>query len=164
MDNLLNVSPGLVIWTFINFGLFFILIGKFGFKPMLAALDAREKKISDSISQAEHAAAEAQKSLKESREKLANAQNEVMAMLKEGKLQAEAIVKSATEEAEKVKQVKLEEAQREIAREKDRALQALRSEVASLVVQATDKIIGSVVSADQHRALIDSYVAEISKN
>ena len=38
---------------FINFGLFFILIGKFGFKPMLAALDAREKKISESIQQAE---------------------------------------------------------------------------------------------------------------
>ena len=34
MDNLLNVSPGLIIWTFINFGLFFILIGKFGFKPV----------------------------------------------------------------------------------------------------------------------------------
>lgn len=48
--------------------------------------------------------------MKDSREKIANAQSEVMSMLKEGKIQAEMIVKSAAEEAERVKRVKLEEA------------------------------------------------------
>ena len=164
MDNLLNVSPGLIIWTFINFGLFFILIRKFGFKPMLAALDAREKKISESIHQAEQASIEAQKTLKDSREKIANAQSEVMSMLKEGKSQAEMIVKSAAEEAERVKQVKLEEAKREISREKELALQSLRNEVASLVIQATDKVIGKVVSAEQHKGLVESAISELSNN
>ena len=161
MDNLLNVSPGLIIWTFINFGLFFILIGKFGFKPMLAALDAREKKISESIQQAEQASIEAQKTLKDSREKIANAQSEVMSMLKEGKIQAEMIVKSAAEEAERVKR---EEAIREISREKELALQSLRTEVASLVIQATDKVIGKVVSAELHKGLVESAISELSNN
>ena len=131
---------------------------------MLAALDAREKKISESIQQAEQASIEAQKTLKDSREKIANAQSEVMSMLKEGKTQAEMIVKSAAEEAERVKRVKLEEAIREISREKELALQSLRTEVASLVIQATDKVIGKVVSAELHKGLVESAISELSNN
>ena len=131
---------------------------------MLAALDAREKKISESIQQAEQASIEAQKTLKDSREKIANAQSEVMSMLKEGKIQAEMIVKSAAEEAERVKRVKLEEAIREISREKELALQSLRTEVASLVIQATDKVIGKVVSAELHKGLVESAISELSNN
>lgn len=102
--------------------------------------------------------------MKDSREKIANAQSEVMSMLKEGKSQAEMIVKSAAEEAERVKQVKLEEAKREISREKELALQSLRNEVASLVIQATDKVIGKVVSAEQHKGLVESAISELSNN
>lgn len=131
---------------------------------MLAALDAREKKISESIQHAEQASIEAQKTLKDSREKIANAQSEVMSMLKEGKIQAEMIVKSAAEEAERVKRVKLEEAIREISREKELALQSLRTEVASLVIQATDKVIGKVVSAELHKGLVESAISELSNN
>jgi F-type H+-transporting ATPase subunit b len=87
-----------------------------------------------------------------------------MSMLKEGKSQAEMIVKSAAEEAERVKQVKLEEAKREISREKELALQSLRNEVASLVIQATDKVIGKVVSAEQHKGLVESAISELSNN
>ncbi|MBM4150791.1 MAG: F0F1 ATP synthase subunit B [Ignavibacteria bacterium] len=164
MDALLSVNPGLIIWTLINFFLFFFLLGKFGFKPMLAALEAREQRINDSINQAEQANELAQKSMQETREKLAKAQSEVMDMLKEGKVQAETIIRNASEEAERIKQAKLEEALREIAREKDIALQSLRTEMGSLIVQATDKVIGKVVNAEQHRSLIDATVNELSNN
>jgi F-type H+-transporting ATPase subunit b len=164
MDALLSVNPGLMIWTLINFFLFFLLLGKFGFKPMLAALEAREQRINDSIDQAEKANELAQQSMQESREKLSKAQNEVMDMLKEGKNQAESIIRHASEEAERIKQVKLEEALREIAREKEVALQSLRTEMATLIVQATDKVIGKVINAEQHRSLIDATVNELSNN
>jgi F-type H+-transporting ATPase subunit b len=164
MDALLSVNPGLMIWTLINFFLFFLLLGKFGFKPMLAALEAREQRINDSIDQAEQANEMAQKSMNESREKLAQAHNEVMDLLREGKTQAESIIRHATEEAEQIKQTKLEEALREIAREKEIALQSLRTEMSTLIVQATDKVIGKVVNAEQHRSLIDATVNELSNN
>lgn len=164
MDALLSVNPGLMIWTLINFFLFFLLLGKFGFKPMLAALEAREQRINDSIDQAEQANEMAQKSMLESREKLAQAHNEVVELMKEGKVQAESIIRHATEEAEQIKQAKLDEALREIAREKEIALQSLRTEMATLIVQATDKVIGKVVNAEQHRSLIDATVNELSNN
>lgn len=166
MDAVLNISPGLIIWTLINFLLFVFLLGKFGWKPMIAALSARENAINESLQNAEMANIEAQKLLKESEARMATAQQEMSTIIKEGRAQAETYVRTAMEESEKVKQAKLEEAQREISREKDAALRELRTEVATLVVQATEKLIGTKMDSDSHRNMIEGYIDQVnvSKN
>lgn len=164
MENLLNVSPGLIIWTVFNFLLFLGIIGKFGFKPLLESLKSRQEGISNSISEADRINAEARALLKESQAKITSAQQDMMNLVKEGKHQAEVLIQAAHEEAERVKHTKITEAQREIEREKEAALQSLRSETASLVVQATAKILGSTMNAESHRTLIESYIDEVSKN
>ena len=97
MENLLNVSPGLIFWTLFNFSVFLFLIGKFGFKPLLASLKARESGIENAISEADRVNAEAHALLKESQAKLASAQQDMMNLVKEGKQQAEHLVQSAYE-------------------------------------------------------------------
>lgn len=164
MENLLQVSPGLMIWTLINFGFFFLILGKFGFKPMIASLKSREDSIASAIAEAESLNAEAKQLLEESRKKIGDAQIEIAAMVKEGKERAERHIHAAQDEAERVKKAKLDEALRQIAQEKEAALTSLRTEVASLVVQATSKIIGTTTNAEQHRDLIESYISQISKN
>ena len=101
MENVLNISPGLIFWTLVNFGIFFFLLTKFGWKPMRDSLQAREKSINDAISNADAANKEAQRLMKESTEKLAGAQVEMMNILKEGRVQAERVVAKADEEAER---------------------------------------------------------------
>ncbi len=164
MDNVLNISPGLIFWTLLNFGIFFVLLLKFGWQPMKEALGAREKTIQDAISNAEAANRDAQNLLKESSEKLAQAQVEMMNIIKEGRVQAERIVAKAAEEAEKVKVQKLEEARKEMNRAKDEAFNALKGEVANLVMQATEKFLDTKLDNDAHRKLIDSSIAQVSKN
>jgi F-type H+-transporting ATPase subunit b len=166
MDAVLNISPGLIIWTLVNFVLFVILLGKFGWKPMISALKAREAAINDSLQNAELANIEAQKLLKESEARMASAQQEMSSIIKEGRAQAEIYVKTALEESERVKAAKMEEAQREISREKDAALRELRTEVATLVVQATEKLLGNKMDADSHRNMIEGYIDQVnvSKN
>jgi F-type H+-transporting ATPase subunit b len=166
MDAVLNISPGLIIWTLINFLLFVFLLGKFGWKPMMAALAARESAINESLQNAELANIEAQKLLKESEARMASAQHEMSTIIKEGRAHAENYVRTAMEEAERGKQAKLEEAQREISREKDAALRELRTEVATLVVQATEKLLGNKLDAESHRNMIEGYIDQVnvSKN
>lgn len=164
MENLLNVSPGLIIWTLLNFLIFLGIIGKFGFKPLLASLKARQEGITNAISEADRINAEARMLMKENQDKMTSAQQEMMNLIKEGKHQADALIQAAHEEAERVKRVKMTEALREIEREKEAALQSLRAETASLVVQATAKVLGSTMNAESHRALIESYIDEVSKN
>ncbi len=164
MPAFLEMSPGLIIWTLINFSIFVFIIGKFFYKPMRAGLEARESSIANAISNADRANAEAMNILRESKEKIAGAQQEMMAIVREGKTQAEAMVRKAAEEAEVVKQQKLAESQREIERQKDEAIQALRNEVSTLVVDATERLLGRNLQGDDHKRIVDGYVNELSKN
>lgn len=164
MPAFLQMDPGLIIWTLVNFGIFAFIIAKFAWKPMISAIQAREQTITDNIKGAEAANAEAQQLLKESKDRIAAAQHEMMDIVKEGRVQAEALVRRAAEEAEVVKQQKLAEAQREIERQKDDAIAELRAEVTSLVIGATEKLIGTKLDGEDHKRIIQSSVNELSKN
>ena len=123
-----------------------------------------EQTIANAIANAEKANAEAVKILAESKERIAGAQQEMMAIVREGKAQAEAMVRKAGDDAEAVKQQKLVESQREIERQKDEAIKQLRAEVATLVVDATEKLLGRNLQGDDHKRIVEGYVNELSKN
>jgi ATP synthase F0 subcomplex B subunit len=57
-----------------------------------------------------------------------------------------------------------EQAQAEIEREKQAALQELRDEVADLAIQAAQKIIEKDLDADQHRELVQDALDDFPKN
>jgi F-type H+-transporting ATPase subunit b len=164
MDGFLSVSPGVVFWTLVNFSLFVFLLGRFGWKPLLSALNEREKSIQDAILRADEANAKAQQLLKENEEKLAKSQQEMMELVREGRAQAQAQVQKALEEAEKVKQAKLNEATAEIQREKESAMQTLRSEVSNLVVMATEKILKETIDPTKQKKVVDSFIDEMRTN
>ena len=164
MPAFLELSPGLVIWTLVNFTIFVWLLAKFGWKPMKDGLQAREDAINTAIRNAESANAEAQAVLRESKERIASAQQEMMTIVREGKEQAEAMIKRAADEAEELKQHKILDAQRAIEREKDVAIREIRKEVATLVVDATEKMLGRSLTEDDHKKLAESYVQELSTN
>lgn len=164
MPEFLKLEPGLVFWTLINFSIFVFIIARYGWKPMKEGMAARENAIADSIKSAERAYADAQSILREAKEKINGAQAEVMNIVREGKSQAEAMVRKAAEEADAVKHQKLAEAQREIDRQKDEAIAALRAEVSNLVVDATEKLIGRTIQAADHKRLVEEYMNDLSKN
>lgn len=164
MPPFLQFSPGLVFWTLINFSIFVFIIAKFAWKPMRNGLQAREQAIADSIASAEAANREAKELMMESREKISKAHQDVMDVMREGRAQAETVLRRASEEAEAIKKQKLTEAQREIDRQRDDALQVLRTEVAALVVEATEKLIGKKLDGDDHKKIIEASVSDLSRN
>ncbi len=164
MPAFLELSPGLVIWTIVNFSVFAFIIAKYGWKPMMDGLAARENAINESIQNAADANTEAKRVLDEAKARIANAQQEMMGIVREGKQQAEAMVQKAGDDAEVVKQQKIVESEREITRQKEEAIAELRGEVATLVVQATEMMLGRSMKDDDHKKIVESYVNEISKN
>ena len=164
MPAFLELSPGLVIWTIVNFSVFAFIIAKYGWKPMMDGLAAREDAINESIKNAADANTEAKRVLDEAKARIANAQQEMMGIVREGKQQAEAMVQKAGDDAEVVKQQKIVETEREITRQKEEAIAELRGEVATLVVQATEMMLGRSMKDDDHKKIVESYVNEISKN
>ena len=74
--SLLDVNPGLIIWTILTFLFLLIILKKVAWKPILTALDNREKEIEDSLNRAEQAKEEAQKILEENQATLSKAEEE----------------------------------------------------------------------------------------
>lgn len=164
MDSLLNVNPGLMIWTIVNFLLFLFLLVKFGAKPIANGLKSREEYIQNNIQNAEKLNQEAQRLLAETQQKLNEAQNEMNVIIQKGKQQADELIRRATEEAERIRKEKIDEATREINRSKESALLELKKEVANLVIQATEKLLKEKVDDKKDLELINQYIEKIPKN
>jgi len=164
MESVLNISPGLMIWTLLNFFILLFLIIKFAVKPIVKAIRSREESIRLSIENAQKTNLESQQILQESKDKLRNAQNEMAEIIQKGRQQSEELIRKAVEEAERVKRVRINEAAAEIERSKNLAIAELRSEVADLVVQATSKLLGEIVDKEKHQQIIQSYIDKLQKN
>ncbi len=164
MGGILDISPGLMFWTLVNFGIFFFLLSKFGWKPMINALQQREQSINEMILRAERAHQEAQKLLEENKKKLAEARQQMMEIVRKGEAQAQAMIEAAMQEAEKMKQKKVEEALRQIEQEKKAALQELRRQAADLVVVTTEKILKDVMTPEMKQKITSAVVEELPKS
>ena len=53
MESIMNIDPGLIVWTLVNFGIFLFILLKLGTKPIINALNSRETGIRESIEGAE---------------------------------------------------------------------------------------------------------------
>ncbi|MFN3306955.1 MAG: F0F1 ATP synthase subunit B [Candidatus Kapaibacteriota bacterium] len=164
MDSLLNVNPGLMFWTILNFLIFLFLLVKFGAKPISNSLKSREEYIKQNIEDAERINQEAQKLLLETQNKMKSAQEEMLDIIQKGKQQADEIIRKASEEAEKIRKEKLDQATKEINRNKEAALFELRKEIATLVIQATEKLLKEKLDEQKHIQIINSYIDKIPKN
>ncbi|TAL70841.1 MAG: ATP synthase F0 subunit B [Bacteroidetes bacterium] len=164
MERIMDIEPGLMIWTIFSFLIFLAILIKFGTKPLLNGLTARENRIKDAIENADKANEQAKKILKESEEKLSSAQLEMADIIHKGKTQAEELIKKASEEADKIKKQKVDEAIREIDRNKESAIKQLRTEVAGLVVAATEKILDETLDKEKHYKIVDSYIEKLPTN
>jgi len=160
----LDFKGDLALWSGITFILFVLILVRFAWKPLIVALDKREARIRDDIAGAEAARVKAEQMLAEHAQKLAKVQEEVRAILAEGRRDAEhakqEIISAAQNEAEAAKQRALHE----IGRARDAALKDLFDVMASQVAQATEHVLGrSVTGADQDR-LIEEALAQFPRH
>ena len=161
---LLDPKVGLFVFTLLVFLIVAWLLRKFAWGPITDALATREKTIEESISRAEKALADARQisedNEKARRESLVGAQR----VLREAREAADAV---RTEEVEKTReQIKqMQEAARaDIEREKEGALNALRSEVAQLAIDAAGKLLSENLDAEKNRKLVNAFIDDLSSN
>ncbi len=161
---MLDINPGLMVWTITTFILLVFVLGKFAWKPLLQSLHAREKEIADALQKAEEAKRDAEKMMQENKAAMEKVGNETARLLAESRTIAEQmkndIISRANENAKKM----LEQAKDEITREKDAALLQLRSEVADLAVTAAEKILDESLDTPKQKKMIDKVLQQLQKN
>src|SRR5688500_35273 len=158
---LIEVVPGLMIWTLVCFGITFFVLKRFAFGPIQASIDERRKRIRDSVEEAENARSEARKLLEEHKKLVGQAKGEASEILAEARRVGDAQRERAREEAETDRQRRLEETRKQIEAETVRALEQIRAEVAELALVATQKVTGKVLDKADHRRLIEDAVGDL---
>jgi F-type H+-transporting ATPase subunit b len=158
---LIDVVPGLMIWTLVCFGITFFVLRKFAFGPIQATIDERRKRIRESVEEAERARAEARRLLEEHRALIGQAKSEAGEILAEARKVAESQRERAREEIEVDRQRRLEDTRKQIDAETTRALEQIRSEVADLTLAATAKVTGKVLDREDHRRLIEDAIGDL---
>ena len=160
---LVQLEPGLFIWTILTFLLLLMVLAKFAWKPLLEMLDERQKSIDDSLLSAEKARLE-----------LAGINKESEAILSKSRTQAQTIVADAKSAADKLKEDivskakeeadgQLKKAKNQISVEKDRALLEIRQEVVELSITVAEKIIKKNLSKDDNASIIEDSLNKLDK-
>lgn len=161
---LLDVNPGLMIWTVITFLILLLILKKVAWKPILAALDKRENDIKEALAQAEKAKDEARQILEENQANLAKAEQESKKIIEQSRAYAESLkeqmIKESKEQAKKI----VDDASTEIQRKKDTAFEELKGQIAEIAVNAAEKIIRESLDTQKSKNVIDKYLNEVTKN
>jgi F-type H+-transporting ATPase subunit b len=157
------VSPnvGLMVWTFIVFGISLYVLSKVVYPRIQEALDKRQKLITDSITAAERTRKEADELLAEYRERLSEAREQAETILARARKAAEATEAATLTEAKAKREELMEATKREIAAETRRAIQDIRNEVADLTILATEKITRKSLTADDQKRLVEEALSEL---
>ena len=158
---LLDVNPGLAIWTAITFLFVLLILWKFAWRPILNALDARNAKVEDDLNKSKELREKAESLLAEYEAKLNSAKTEALQIIDEGKKDAEEnnqrILKEATDEATRIK----DRAQAEIEQAKLKALQEIEARVVDLTVNVVSQVMRKNISDAEHREMISKELASI---
>lgn len=158
---LLTVDGGLMVWTLVVFGLFFLILKRFAWPVVLGAVEAREKKLEEQLAQSAKDREDAARLLAEQQKLLADARGQVVTILNDAKAAAERERQLGLEKARAEADDLLARARREIAAEKDRAVVELRREAVDLALAAAGKLIGQRLQGEQDRKIVQDYLATL---
>lgn len=156
--DLLLPGLGLIVWNSLFFLIAVGVLTKFAWKPILSMLDARDENIARSLEQARAAREELSGVKTESQQILRQARKEREEILVGARKERERIIEAAREEAAQQAAVILSDANGMIEREKQRAKDDLRKDLAGLTISLAEKVLGEELkdAAAQRKTLEDS--------
>lgn len=145
------------------FAILLLLVAKFAWGPVMDMMKKREDYVANEIEAAEQSRIEAETAAKQAQEQLNQTKLEAQKIIEDAKSagvkQEQDIIESARQEAERIKK----SAQADIRNEKEKALQALQDQVASLSVLIASKVIEKELSAQDQEKLINEYIKEVGE-
>jgi F-type H+-transporting ATPase subunit b len=161
---ILEPNPGLMIWVLVTFAISVFVLAKFAFKPIQKALDDRQALIAESIDAAERTRAESTKMLSEYREQLAAARQEAQSIVDGARKVGDELQAKAKADAEAKRQQELELIRTQVRTEVEKAMGELRTGVAEMTVEATEKVLRGALDVSAHKQLIEQAVEELDFN
>lgn len=153
----------LIFWEVVSFAILLFVLWKFAFPPIMAMLEERERKIRESLEQADRTREQAEHRLKEYETKLAGAAREAEDLLNRARERAQVLQdeneKRMQADAERIK----DNAAREIDHERRRAIQEIRDKTIDLSLIVAEKVVGRSLTDADHKRLAEETLSSVAE-
>lgn len=159
-----GVQPQLILAQAINFSVVAFVLWRFAFKPVMATIEERQKKIADGLQYAEEMKARLEDAEKQHAETLKKASQEAQALLQEARANAKAFEDKKMQEVTARAEAILKKAEEAIALEKQQMLNEVRQEVARLVVLTSGKVLSRELTAEERNRFSEASARELTAN
>jgi F-type H+-transporting ATPase subunit b len=161
MNNpLVQLDPGLYIWTIVTFLVLFALLAKFAWRPLLQALEERQAAIRKSLDDAQQAKQELERVQHESSQLVARARVEADAIVAQTRADAERLRQELRETARAEAATIVRNAEKQIELQTVQAVRQLRAEAVDLSVMIAEKLIGRHLTKDDNERLISQTIEQ----
>jgi F-type H+-transporting ATPase subunit b len=159
-------SPeSLIFWTTTVFIIFFLLLRKFAWKPILGAVKGREDSINNALASAESARREMQDLTATNERILQEARMERDAMLKEAREMREKMIADSKMDAQAEGARMIEQAKTAINAEKNAAMSELKAQVSTLSLEIAEKLLKTELSnKDSQKKLVEKMLGDVTLN
>lgn len=162
-QKLIEPHFGTIFWTLITFILMLVVLRKYAWGPLLSALDAREKSISDSLEQARNEREEAETLVQEHRDLVSQARRERAEALALGQRDAEKVGAEILEEARRQREQVLKQTEEQVQSAMSQARAEMRGITADLAIQAAEKLLTKNLDDATQRELVEAYLADLER-
>ena len=159
--DVMQVSDTMILLTWIVFGIAAFCLHKLLWKPILHAVQNRENSIRDALDGAENARKEVSASQTRSRQMIEQAAEESRTMAERAAREAEASIARADREAKLVAKRRLEEAERAVAAEQRKAIEAVRLDAAMHLGETLEHLLRQKLTDEQKRVYQADMLKEV---
>jgi F-type H+-transporting ATPase subunit b len=153
-------------WTLVaqifNFLILFAIVALFAYKPIVKIMDERQRRIAESMENAETVRLGAQKAKAEYEHQLDEARAQAQEIIDKAKKTANDACEQMLAEARAEQEQIVKSAKEQIEREKVNALLAVRGEVVALSMQLASKVVEKKLDEETDRKLINEFLDEIT--
>jgi F-type H+-transporting ATPase subunit b len=160
---LLNPNAGLMFWTLLIFLVLMVILSKYAFGPITAAVEARERALEEAILAAKRDREEASAMLEKQRQQIEAARNDAQRLIAEGRTAGERLRAEMLEETRTQQQDMLERARRDIETEKVRAIRELRAEAVDLAIAGASRVIDQNLDDKKNRQLVEQFLSTLDR-
>lgn len=159
--NVLAVQVPLMTLTWITFLLLVVLLYKVAWRPILTALDTRERAIRKAVEDAEKARADAEATQARNAVALGEAAEEARRIVAEAKAAAQESARLIQERSSQEAAATLQDARRQVQAAVDEARRVLRRDAADLAIAAATRVVGETMDTERNKTLVRDLVKEL---
>jgi F-type H+-transporting ATPase subunit b len=158
--SLIDVVPGLMVWTIITFLIVLFVLRRYAFGPIQRLIDQRRDRIREALDEADKARTEARELRELTAKEREQAKLDREQILDDARRQSQRLVEQARERADADLKEQLDKNREELAAENTRLREQIRRDVVELTLFAAEKVTGKVLDEDDQRRLIEETIEE----